>query len=395
MPEYSYAELAPSLGKEEADAVIRFTLANPEVLLKVKSTLSPELQKYCEVRRVEALNLFTDDEAFAEFQTLLEDFEQSHPKRGHIVPKDELAQVRLIVWNTRIYLTHQQKYGVHNAAGAYVAPAGAGWPYRLITGLFADMVQKYGDRLRLEALTPVESIDFDESTNTYTVTTPRGSIQAKTVVHATNGHAGHLLPGIRGALYPVRGQMTAQSPSELFGVQGEHRSWSIHYGTGFDYMIQSGQSGEIFLGGGLGQAYLHGLHEVGNVRDDCNSVLAMSHLSGIINATWGKDDREAGATHVLAAWTGIMGFTADGLPMVGQLTKDATLRNGSGEWMAAGFNGYGMANAWLSGKHVADQLLKNQDDGLLPTCYRYTSERLQGLRAEAGATHWMTALGLD
>lgn len=94
VPEYSFAELVPSLGKEEADAVIRFTLANPEALLQVKDTLSPELQKYCEVRRVESLNLFTDDGAVSQFESLLEDFERSHPKRGRIVPRDELAQVR-------------------------------------------------------------------------------------------------------------------------------------------------------------------------------------------------------------------------------------------------------------------------------------------------------------
>lgn len=284
---------------------------------------------------------------------------------------------------------------MHNAAGAYVAPAGAGWPYRLITGLFADMIKLYNDRFSIEALTPVESIQFLEDTKTYKVVTSRGAIQAKHVVHATNGHAAHLLPGLRGALYPVRGQMTAQAPTDRFGKPGGHQSWSIHYGTGFDYMTASGESGEIFLGGGLGQAYLHGLHEVGNVRDDVNSPLALAHLSGIINAVWGKDERQSASSHVLAAWTGVMGFTTDGLPMVGRLSKEATSREGQSEWIAAGFNGYGMANAWLSGKHIADQLLRKEDDGIVPKSYRYSAKRLGGMFAEGGARHWMTALGLD
>lgn len=199
---------------------------------------------------------------------------------------------------------------MHNAAGAYVAPAGAGWPYRLITGLFADMIRQHGDRLSIEALTPVESIQFMEDIQAYRLSTTRGTIQAKHVVHATNGHAAHLLPGLRGALYPVRGQMTAQAPTSRFGKPGGVQSWSIHYGTGFDYMTASGESGEIFLGGGLGQAYLHGLHEVGNVRDDCDSPLALAHLSGIINAVWGtKDERKVASSHVLKSWTGVMGFS--------------------------------------------------------------------------------------
>lgn len=257
------------------------------------------------------------------------------------------------------------------------------------------MLQQYKGRLKLEAYTPVESAQFDESSRSYHVSTPRGTIKARTVIHATNGHAGHLLPGLRGSLYPVRGQMTAQRPTQRFNVQGQTKSWSIHYGSGFDYMTQSGQSGEIFLGGGLGQAYQHGLHEVGNVRDDVNSPLALAHLSGIVNAVWGKEERELASSEVLAAWTGVMGFTTDGLPLVGKLPKEATTREGEGEWIAAGFNGYGMANAWLSGKHVADRILGSPDDGVLPRSYAISTDRLSKMEPEDGARHWMTALGLD
>jgi len=189
--------------------------------------------------------------------------------------------------------------------------------------------------------------------------------------------------------------MTAQRPSEKFGIQGADRSWSIHYGTGFDYITQSGQTGEIFLGGGLGQAYQHGLHELGNTRDDINSPLALAHLSGILNATWGEEDRESASTEVLAAWTGVMGFTSDGLPLVGHLPKTATGRVGEGEWIAAGFNGYGMANAWLSAKHVTNLILEDKDDNVLPRCYVISEERLSKMSAEDGVRNWMGALGLD
>ena len=145
----------------------------------------------------------------------------------------------------------------------------------------------------------------------------------------------------------------------------------------------------------MGQAYQHGLHEVGNTRDDCNSPLALAHLSGIINAVWGKDEHESASSHVLAAWTGVMGFTSDGLPLIGRLSQEATSRAGQGEWIAAGFNGYGMANAWLSGKYIADQLLSREDDGVLPRSYLISAKRLNNMRAEDGALHWMTALGLD
>lgn len=241
----------------------------------------------------------------------------------------------------------------------------------------------------------MQSVDFDDSSQLYTLKTTHGSIKARTVIHATNGHAGHLLPGLRGALYPVRGQMTAQAATDNFGVQGGSRSWSIHYGTGFDYMTQSGGSGEIFLGGGLAQASQRGLHEIGNVRDDENSSLALAHLSGIVNAVWSKEHRDSSASHVIAAWTGVMGFTADSLPLVGRLPEEATSRAGNGEWISAGFNGYGMANAWLSAKYVADQVLERKDDGVLPRSYLISTQRLNSMSASDGANYWMAALGVD
>ena len=96
VPEYSYPELVPSLGKEGAKEVVRFTLANVEALLKVVRTLSPELQKYCEVREVEALNLFTEDEAVTEFVEGLKEFEKENVKRGRMVSKEELKSVSLL-----------------------------------------------------------------------------------------------------------------------------------------------------------------------------------------------------------------------------------------------------------------------------------------------------------
>ena len=95
VPEYSYAELQSSLGKESADEVIRFTLANAEELIKVSSELPPELQRFSEVRKVESLNLFTDEEAVSEFRDLLKSYEQDHPARGHLVPREELETVCL------------------------------------------------------------------------------------------------------------------------------------------------------------------------------------------------------------------------------------------------------------------------------------------------------------
>ena len=94
-------------------------------------------------------------------------------------------------------------------------------------------------------------------------------------------------------------------------------------------------------------------------------------------------------------WTGVMGFTSDGLPLVGRVPKEASGRDGSCEFIAAGFNGYGMANAWLAGKHVAESLLGLENAEPVPQAYKITGERIASMSSQAAARHWLAALGVD
>ncbi|KXT06277.1 hypothetical protein AC578_9106 [Pseudocercospora eumusae] len=371
VPEVSYADLVPRIGREKAREVVDFTLANVEELFAVAATLSTELQRYSEIRRVESVNLFTDDSGFSRMQAILEDFRAHNPdlvNRMRVLSKGELGE----------------RYGVANASGGVTSQAGAAWPYRLITGILSGLLELHGERFSIDAHTPVQSIVFDG--NTYSLRTSRGEIKASRVVHATNGHAGHLLPGLRGPLWPMRGQMTAQTPHASFGIRGS-RSYSIHYRSSFDYITQSGEGGELFVGGGLILSEPH--HELGNPVDDSNATLPVAHLGGIMDATFGRPVR----SEIKAAWTGVMGFTADGLPLVGKLPKTATIRDGDGEYVAAGYNGYGMPNAWLCGKHVANLILGKADDQPIPTAYELSDERLRNMDVEASARQWLAIFG--
>lgn len=261
--------------------------------------------------------------------------------------------------------------------------------------MFSELLAKHSNRFTIRAQAPVESIHADDG-GIYSVSTPKGTIRAKTVIHATNGHAGHLLPGLRGALFPVRGQMSTQTPSKGFGNKYDgKRSWSIHYDAGFDYITQSGETGEIFHGGGLAQSIERGLGELGNTRDDINSVQAVAHLGGALNATFGIEEDQKMASGMKATWTGVMGFTSDGLPLVGRIPKEATQRDGQGEWIAAGFNGYGMANAWLCGQHVADSVLGKETVDPVPQAYKISSKRLAGMSADIAAKAWLAVVGMD
>lgn len=287
-----------------------------------------------------------------------------------------------------------KKHGIHNAVGGYLASAGAAWPYRLITGIFGELLEKYSDRLSIEAQTPVTDIEPGQGGN-YTIKTPRGTIQTKTIIHATNGYASHLLPGLRGPLFPCRGQMTAQTPTPVAEKYAGKRSWSLTYDAGFDYVIQSPSGNEIMAGGGLAQAYDHGMGELANTDDSVNSVLALAHLGGAMNAVFGIGPETAMTAGVKSAWTGVMGFTSDGLPLIGRLPREASGREGEGEWISAGFNGYGMVNAWLCGKNVAERVLGRDGGQGVPKAYEISADRLGRMSAEDGVRNWVVGLNLE
>jgi glycine/D-amino acid oxidase-like deaminating enzyme len=261
-------------------------------------------------------------------------------------------------------------------------------------GLFAELLKEYGDRFTIEAQTPAQKIHYDKD-GSYRIQTPRGITTTKTLIHATNGYAGCLLPGLRGPLFPLRGQMTTHRPTQIAKKYAGKRSWSLSYDTGFDYIIQNPTTNEIFAGGGLAQAYGRGISEFGTTDDSIQSTLALAHLGGSMNAVFGIEEDKAMTAGVKAAWTGIMGFTSDGVPLVGRLPSEATQRDGNGEWIAAGFNGYGMVNAWLCGKAVADRVLQREEPEPIPKAYEISSERLKGMSAEDGARQWVSVLGLE
>lgn len=374
VPEISYADLVPLIGKQRAREVVEFTLANVEALFQVSETLSPELKEYCEIRRANTLNVFTDSEGFDRAVGAMEKFDEDIPElagRMRVVGKGEM----------------EERYGIKNSYGGTASRAGAAWPYRLITGILAELLEKYSFNFRIEANTPVESIEYRNGT--YQVKTPRGVIKANKIIHATNGHAAHLLPGLRGHLFPIRGQMTAQTPHPEFGIPENSQSWSIHYGKGFDYITQSRRSGggEIFIGGALVRS--DPLQELGNPRDDENALLPIAHLGGIMDATFGRPV----CGEVKAAWTGTMGFTADGMPDVGQVTEEVSGRKGEGEFVAAGYNGYGMANAWLCGRFVADLVQGRESEVCIPRAYKLTGERLAGMNVRGAAGYWLDTFG--
>lgn len=95
-----------------------------------------------------------------------------------------------------------EKYGV--AYPGVSTPAGSLWPVKLVTKLFQLAVseaQAASVSLHLHTHTPAEAVESlpantsqSRTTARWTVRTPRGTLQTRFVIHATNAWAAHLLP---------------------------------------------------------------------------------------------------------------------------------------------------------------------------------------------------------
>lgn len=275
-------------------------------------------------------------------------------------------------------------FGVtEHVVGAVEYPAGALWPYRFVTALWRRLLDQFPYDLSIETGTAVEAVEVGQHPDfPYTLTTSKGQIQARHVVHATNGLASHLIPALRGKAAGALCHMTAQRPGKDFPDNNGKQSWSVIYNQGFDYITQranmpNNEGGELMIGGGLFQSGKQGMDMIGEYDDSKMDALTLMHLEGMMPTVfkWGA---ECPGRRVIKAWSGIVGFSGDMLPLVGRLdtkitkrkakSNDMALTKGEGippgEWIAAYFCGDGMVWSWLCGTAVGLMLAGSDEDDL-------------------------------
>ncbi|PBP21358.1 hypothetical protein BUE80_DR007804 [Diplocarpon rosae] len=373
---FEYLDLVAAFGKDMAMKIAKFTLLNAEKMYEIAKDIEES-----EARLVDGVTGYFDAEALQHSRRSLEAFETDAPEFRDKYKTLDATEL-------------QKQYGFHRTCGGIVGPAGALWPYRLVTRLYSMLVSQYSYRFAIETSTPATDVSFDDDDKKYRVATTRGIVKATHVIYATNGYSGHLLPLLRGKIYPLRGTMTVQRSPPLFPKVGGIRSWSTEnkptydprtgrYSLGLYYMTQNEKSGDIFLGGEDKK-----IDEILTSDDStAGNGFAVENLQSLPGIWFGEDifPRCEKVSRLRSSWSGIMGFTGDGLPLVGNLTADMTGRIGPGEWIAAGFNGYGMVNCWMSGIAVANMVLERdaENSRWFPEAYQISEKRLnEGMDVE-------------
>lgn len=282
--------------------------------------------------------------------------------------------------------------GVSYAAGSISA-------YKLGVGVLQCAVKR---GLNLQTTTPVtEIVQSDDSGEGWKVCTPRGAIWAKKVVLATNGYTAHLWKPFQGAVVPLRGQITAHRPGANMPANGLPGTYSFIYDTGYEYMIprpqkvtnpspslidpqfvEEDRAGDIIIGGGLGRAPEEGLFEYGTTDDTTINGDISKYLfdttSQYFGEKWGADHPDG---RIRKEWTGIMGYSPDGFPFVGEVPGQ------KGLWASCSFQGHGMVFCWMCAKGLVQMMRPQDDKGAadstpdldewFPEVFRITEERMQ------------------
>lgn len=181
-----------------------------------------------------------------------------------------------------------------------------------------------------------------------TLQTESGELKSQIVLLCTNAYTGTLSDWFADKVDPVRGQMLATAPAPpLF-------SCPVYADHGFDYWRQD-EFGRIVLGGwrNLDPGAERG-------TDDRLHPEIQTRMAEFLHRFPAM--RQVPVTH---RWSGTMGFSRDGLPIVGPVPGLP------GAFAAAGFTGHGFGFAWTCGQALAQLVL----EGTSPVADLFTSRR--------------------
>lgn len=263
---------------------------------------------------------------------------------------------------------------VQNAIGAVYQPLAAKcWPYKLVAWVLEDLIRRHDvQTFNLQTNTPAQGLQKLQDGG-WIVHTDRGQIETKKILLATNAYISQLLPSFTGLVVPTRGQVCALAPP-LGSAQLQHSYGWFDNEAGDDYLIHC-EDGPLILGG---ERLLATDNEVGVWQDDeVNEDVGRGLRRAIGTSLKLKENGpEQEQLEAKFEWTGIMGYSNDACPWVGEVPT--ILGGGEGLWICAGYTGHGMPVAASCGMAVA-RMMADLTGGVIeiPDVFRITEDRVK------------------
>ncbi len=197
----------------------------------------------------------------------------------------------------------------------------------------ADEIERLGGQI-FEA-SPALAARLDPPART--ITTARGSVQARHVVLATGGYTGHLVPRLRRAMLPIATYMLVSEPAPelIAGAIATTDAVGDQRRAGDYYRVVDG--GRRLLWGGRI-----------TTRPASPKALARE-LHREIRATY----PQLADLRTDVAWSGQMAYARHQMPQIGQLQP--------GAWYCTAFGGHGLNTTAIGGRLVAEAILGISD----------------------------------
>ena len=207
------------------------------------------------------------------------------------------------------------------------------------TKFMKEIFELIKNSINIQTKTKVLNVENFE--NHIIIHTSKGKIKTKKIIFATNGYTSKLIPELKDFIYPVRGQIIATKPldSIIWKFVGSTNYGSEYYGQRYS------NDGRIILGG---FRWKSSTREIGTFDD---SVLN-SNIS-IASRKFLKNFKGLENVEIEFEWTGIMGWSKDGLPLIGKLKKN--------NFIISNFNGHGMPVIFNMAKKLSNFILTGVD----------------------------------
>ncbi|KAF7556144.1 hypothetical protein G7Z17_g1659 [Cylindrodendrum hubeiense] len=325
----NFASFQERHGSETAKTLCRYELENMKA--SAQFIIDEGLDKAVDLVKTNAVDLFLDEKAWEDAKAALKLQLEAGGDLSDITVHDKAQS--------------EEKYRFNDVLGAVSYPACSLWPYKLAVGLIEKAMS---NGLQLFTNTPALAVSL--------------AANGKWQIETSKGH-------FVGKIVPVKGNVVAIEPSLDFASRPLDHTCSLQWGSDFDYMIQRPTDGNPLIFGGCDLAHPRKL--TGPIGDADDSTTTPEIVDALLQFPvkymrgWGN---EASAR---ISWSGIMGFTADELPFVGELPGR------TGQFVAAGYTGHGMARVFLAIKALMQLAHNEAIDPRVPRVYFDIERRLK------------------
>jgi len=248
--------------------------------------------------------------------------------------------------------TNERIQGTDFYGGLYVTTGAVIDPLRLVRHL------AQASEATLYTHLPVETLHWDERDGVL-IDTPDLRLWGRRVVLAVGPSLPSLVPGLGGYVRPVRAQMLATTPAEETAI--EHPVYSHEGG----FYIRQLEDGTVLVGGGR-----HSHREAEETAVDATTPAVQATIERYLHThfPWSRD------LSVQRRWSGTMGFSPDGRPVVGPVPDHPD------SLFATGFTGHGMGYGFRMGRLLAARATgRSRPDGFdLFTVSRFEGHQTPG-----------------